>query len=106
MNISEIRKKAISLVLSGKYYIHWDHIIRRGHEISEFEIKMTLLHGRHAFDKDRSDRYAAFGYINEKNIRVVYEFVCVADGEVLLVVTAFAEESDWDDEEKGRISRD
>ena len=93
MNIDDIRKKAINLVLAGRYRILWDHIIKRGHEVSEFEIKMTLLHGRHTFDKEHEDRYVAFGYLNGKNIRVVYEFVVTSSGELLLVVTAFQEET-------------
>ena len=94
MSIDEVRKKAIALVLAGQYRILWDHIIKRGHEISCFEIKMTLLHGRHAFDKDNKDRYVAFGYINAKNVRVVYEFVYTASGELVLVITAFTDEGD------------
>lgn len=91
MDILEIRAKAIMLVLEGKYRILWKHIEEKGHEISEFEIKMTLLHGRHTVDKDVENRFAAFGRINSKNIRVVYEFILTPAGEYLLVITAFVD---------------
>jgi uncharacterized DUF497 family protein len=91
MNISEIRAKAIALVFEGKYRILWEHIQERGHEISEFEIKMTILHGRHTEDREVEDRFAAFGRINNKNIRVIYEFVLTTAGEYLLVITAFVD---------------
>ncbi|MDI6708539.1 MAG: hypothetical protein QME47_05600 [Candidatus Thermoplasmatota archaeon] len=91
MDILEIRAKAIALVLEGKYRILWEHIKERGHEISEFEIKMTILHGRHAPDREVEDRFVAFGRINNKNIRAVYEFVLTSTGEYLLVITAFVD---------------
>ncbi|MDI6917915.1 MAG: hypothetical protein QMC80_09000 [Thermoplasmatales archaeon] len=50
---------------------------------------MVLLHGRHEFDKEAEDGYLAFGNINNKNIRVVYEFILTQTGEHVLVVTAF-----------------
>lgn len=91
MNISGIREKAIALVLNGKYRILWKHIEEKGHEISEFEIKMTVLHGRHTEDKDIEERFIAFGRINNKNIRVVYEFILTPASEYLLVITAFVD---------------
>ncbi|PJB21420.1 MAG: hypothetical protein CO114_05430 [Euryarchaeota archaeon CG_4_9_14_3_um_filter_38_12] len=91
MEILEIREKARCLALEGKYHISWEHIRKRGHTVSEFEIKMMLLHGRHEFDKEAEDRYLAFGNINNKNIRVVYEFILTQTGEHVLVVTAFAD---------------
>ena len=91
MGILEIREKARCLVLEERYHINWEHIIKRGHAVSEFEIKMVLLHGRHEFDREAEDRYLAFGNINNKNIRVVYEFILTQTGEYVLVVTAFAD---------------
>ena len=79
------------LVLEGRYRILWKHIQERGHEISEFEIKMIILHGRHAPDKEAEDRFDAFGHINNKNIRAVYEFILTPAGEYLLVITAFVD---------------
>ncbi len=92
MDISQIRAKAIMLVLEGKYHILWRHIQERGHEVSEFEIKITILHGRHVPDKEAEDRFVAFGRINNKNIRTVYEFISVKEAdEYLLVITAFVD---------------
>lgn len=91
MDISEIRAKAIALVLEGKYSVLWKHIRERGHEISEFEIRIIILHGRHVPDREVEDRFVAFGRTNNKNIRVVYEFVLTPTGEYLLIVTAFVD---------------
>lgn len=91
MNILEIKEKARCLVLEEKYHINWEHIRKRGHIVSEFEIKMVLLHGRHDFDREVEDRYLAFGNINNKNIRVAYEFILTQTGERVLVVTAFVD---------------
>ncbi|MEW6069672.1 MAG: hypothetical protein AB1485_03565 [Candidatus Thermoplasmatota archaeon] len=91
MDLLEIRQKAIALVLEGRYRILWKHIEERGHEISEFEIKMTILHGRHAVDREVENRFVAFGRINDKNIRTMYEFILTPAGEYLLVITAFVD---------------
>ncbi len=89
MKITEIKQKVINQIFKNKMVVNADHIIKKGHDINKHEIKMVLLHGRHAFDKNHKDRYLAFGYYNKKKIRVVYEFQNINDNDYLIVITAF-----------------
>lgn len=90
MDMDQTRQRVHALVQDGRYFIKWQHIKRRGHHVEEYEIKTVLLHGRHAPDRDRQNRYNAFGIIPpNKKIRVVYTLSEQPDGTTVVVITAF-----------------
>jgi hypothetical protein len=91
--MEKIRDLVRELVLEDKYRINWAHIFERGHRITEQEIKLVLLHGRHERDKVQEDRFVAFGRPPPEyhNLRVVYTFL-EGDGEMMLfIITAFVD---------------
>jgi len=93
ISIEKIRDLVRELVLEDKYRINWAHIFERGHGITEREIRLVVLHGRHERDKVREDRFVAFGRPppDYRNLRVVYTFF-ERGGEIMLfIVTAFVD---------------
>lgn len=92
-DLNELRRDVEKLVNDDKVVIRWWHI-RPLHEIKRHEIIRALLHGVPLKpDREIEGRYVTWSKFTETGvlIKVVFE-VWKADGQSVVVVTAFEEE--------------
>lgn len=88
---AELRTAVRDLLDHHAWTILWSHILERGHDVAEREIRAALYLGRYEPSRQVPGRYIAIRFdepLREK-VRVVFEIRRGLGGRHLVVVTAY-----------------
>jgi hypothetical protein len=94
INLDDLKKDVMELVLNEKYVILWNHIKRDHPNIKEQEIINGLYYGLLKTDKNIKARFVSWSKFTlpARLIRIVFEIHETTDNKFVLVITAFDEE--------------